>query len=816
MPRSQQSVSCRLPAPSTALFGRDDDVAYLCQLLHQPGRRLVTLTGVGGSGKTRLALVVAAALEGSFKDGIWYVGLAALADPGLVPHAVASLLGVRERTDRSALEALLAHVAPRQLLLVLDNCEHLVQSCAELVDALLQGAPDVHVLATSREPLRIPGDLVWRVPPLTFPDPHTSASTDDPGAYPAVQLFADRAAAVSPGFVLTPRNAPLVAAVCARLEGLPLAIELAAAWARALGVDEILQRLDNAMGLLVGGSRTAPTRQRTMAATLDWSYGLLTPAEKLVFQRLAVFVGGWTLDAAESVCVGGGVATTEVLGSLTRLVDASLVQVEEPNDRPRYRLLEPVRQYARGRLVEARRLAGVRRRHAEFFLRYAEHWEKDANGGGPNRAIAQSALERERDNLRSALRWCVEQGEAEMGLRLSRAHWSFWCVRGAFTEGRAWSAELTQLPDAGKLPIMRALVRCIAATLALRQGGFEETRAIDTDVLPLARQANEPPWFLPSVLVDLAFAAVNLGDYRDAEAHFDEALAVAREAGDHVNEAIALRGLGWVALWQEQYPRAQVLCEESLVVARAAGDAWTEAVALGTLGWTLLREGDHTAARTLVEDSLELRRRLSDRFGYAYGLHILGQIAAAQGRGAEASAALRESLQIRNNIGDGPGIADTLESIGALTWTARPDDAVQFAGAAAGVRESAGVAQSPMARTLLEDWLIPLRKALGSDKAALLFEAGRTCAHDQIDTALKVTPAPRRQLSRQSDHSVLSPREREVAALLARRLSNRQIADQLVVTERTVAAHVEHILAKLGFASRHQVGAWAAERGLPG
>ena len=484
-----------LPTHATALVGRDRDVAELRQLLLSDDGRLVTLTGVGGCGKTRLALGVASSLIGSFKDSVWLVELAALADPLLVPQAVASVLGVRERANQSLLAALVAHLARRQLLLVLDNCEHLVKACAELADTLVRGCPGVRLLATSREALHIPGERAWRVPSLAIPDPRSIVRHDELLQFPAVQLFVERAQAVQSNFGVTPRSAPVLVAICARLEGLPLAIELAAAWVRALGVEQILERLDDAFGLLVGGSQLAPNRQQTMRATLDWSYGLLAPPEQIVFRRLAVFVGGWSLEAAEEICSGSGVAPQELLGLLTRLVDASLVQVDERDGRARYRLLEPVRQYAHERLGTSGEMDSVRHQHASWFESFAERWETDANVGGPRREAAHAALELERDNLRASLRWCVDQGDAPMGFRLCRAHWNLWVVQGAFSEGRAWLTQLAALPDAAKAPAMRAVAQSIEATLAWRQGSYARALELQREALPLLRHADDP-WSL--------------------------------------------------------------------------------------------------------------------------------------------------------------------------------------------------------------------------------------------------------------------------------------------------------------------------------
>jgi predicted ATPase/DNA-binding CsgD family transcriptional regulator len=811
-----------LPTNATALVGRDREVTDLRQLVLSADGRLVTLTGVGGCGKTRLAVGVAASLVGSFKDGVWLVELAALADPQFVPQAVASVLGARERSGRSLLDALVAFLARRQVLLVLDNCEHLVKACAELADTLLHGCPGVRLLATSREPLHIAGERAWRVPSLAIPDPRSIVPPEELTRFSAVQLFVERAQAVQSNFGVTPRSAPVLLAICARLEGLPLAIELAAAWVRALGVEQILERLDDTVSLLVGGSRTAPSRQQTMRATLDWSHGLLAPSAQIVFRRLAVFVGGWSLEAAEVVCSRSAVASQEVLGLLTGLVDASLVQVDEQDGRARFRLLEPVRQYARAQLEASGELDAVRLLHATYFQSFAERWETDANVGGPRREAAHTALEQERDNLRAALRWCLDQGDASMGFRLARAHWNLWVTQGAFSEGRAWLTQLAALPDAANAPAMRAVAQTIEATLALRQGSYARALELQRQALPILRQADDP-WPLQAALHDVGWIALSQGDYRAAQAHLDESLAVARAAGDRVHEAIALRNLGWLALVQEDYSTAYAQSEASLAVARASGDASAVTLPLDTLGRVALRQGDLATARRLAEESVVLHRQIGERFLLAFCLDLVAQVATAEGRYAGARAALRESLQLRQDVGDQPGIADTLENIAALAATeTQPEHAVQLAGAAAGIREHVGTPLSPMGRAMLDKWLVPLRQARGAEMTTVAWEAGRDMPIEQaLDLALAATEAQPTRSDRQPDRSTqqvaaLSPREREVAALLAHGLSNRQISEKLVITERTVAAHIEHILGKLSFASRHQVGAWADEHGLLG
>jgi predicted ATPase/DNA-binding CsgD family transcriptional regulator len=694
--------------------------------------------------------------------------------------------------------------------------------CAELTNTLLHGCPGVRLLTTSREALHIAGERAWRVPSLAIPDPHSSVPPDELVRFPAAQLFVERARAVQSNFGVTPRNAPVLAAICARLEGLPLAIELAAAWVRALGVEQILERLDDAFGLLVGGSQLAPNRQQTMRATLDWSYGLLASSEQIVFQRLAVFVGGWSLEAAEFVCSGGGVAPQDVLGLLTRLVDASLVQVDEQDGRARYRLLEPVHQYAQAQLDASGELDAVRYQHATCFESFAERWEHDANVGGPRRGAAHAALEQERDNLRAALRWCLDQGDAQMGFRIGRAHWNLWVVQGAFSEGRAWLTQLAALPDAAKAPAMRAVAQTIEATLAWRQGSYARAQELQRGALPLLRQADDP-WPLHAALADLGNIALYQRDYRAAQAHFDEALAVARVAGDRVHEAVALSNLGWLALYQEDYSTAYARFEASLAVARAVGDTWAVCLSLNGLGEVALRQGDLATARRLAEEALVLRRQIGERYLLGQSLDLVGQVATAEGHYAEARAALRESLQLNQDLGNRAGIADSLECIAELAATeTQPERAVQLAGAAAGIREEVGAPLPPLARAMLDKWLVPLRQVLGAETTTLAWDAGRGMAAEQaLDLALAITEAPTTRSSGPPERSAprtagLSPREREVAALLALGLSNRQIAQRLVVTERTVGAHIEHILDKTGFASRHQVGVWADEHGLSG
>jgi len=710
----------------------------------------------------------------------------------------------------------LAHLSRRQALLVLDNCEHLVHACAGLAYALLQGCAELRLLTTSRQPLHISGERTWRVASLRAPDPAAQLSLAELMQYPAVALFEKRAVAVQADFVVTPRNAAAVAAICVRLEGLPLAIELASAWVRVLGAEQILERLDNAFRVLVGRSQSAPSRQQTMRAALDWSYGLLDEGERVVLRRLAVFAGGCTLEAAEAVCSGGGVEPEEVLGLLSPIADASLVQVEQRDGRARYRLLEPVRQYARGYLESSAEAHVILRRHSEYFVAFAEPWGKDANLGGPRRRAAIAALGSAEDNLRTSLRWCLEYGQAEIGLRLCIALWMFWAVRGRFTEGRGWLTQTASLPDAQNRPTLRAVALAAAASLARRQGSYVAALGIYQDVLPLLREADDL-LALEHALLDLGAVEMNQGRYQTAQEHWQEALALARGSGHKVAEAHALHFMARLARWQEAYSTSRELEEESVAVSRAAGDVSLLGVSLSGLGFVLLRLGDLATGKRLLEQGLKLNRQIGDSYTAAYSLDTLGQLAIAEGDHAQARTFLRESLRIRQDLGHGPGVGESFESIAELAAAdAQPKAAVQLAAAAASVREAVAATLSPMKRAMLARWLVPLRRSYGTEAIAKAWQEGREMPEDQIlDLALRVVEAPGVSPSHPPGSAgqggvVLSPREREVAALLAEGLSNRQIAARLVITERTVKAHIEHILDKLGVASRTHVALWAA------
>src|SRR5215210_2903961 len=559
-----------LPLELTSFIGREREIAEVKRLLAQ--NRLLTLTGPGGCGKTRLALVVAADLLESFEDGAWWVELASLSDPDLVPQAVASALGVREAQDHPLTETLVEHLGRMKLLLVLDNCEHLVEECAALADAILRACPRVCILATSRESLGIAGEGAWLVPSLLLPDPEHVPPTEELTRYEAIRLFVERTQAVVSTFELTEQNAPAVARLCHRLDGMPLAIELAAARVRVLSVEQIGSRLDNSFGLLTGGSRTALLRQRTLRATIDWSHELLSENEQVLFRRLSVFAGGFTLEAAETVCAGEGLESGEVLDLLTQLVEKSLVLVAEHSGEVRYRLLETVRQYGREKLEESGEEPAIKRRHADFFLRLAERVEPKINS--KDRGLWLERLEVEHDNFRAALTWSRNEAEGEMGLRLAGALVWLWYHREYWSEWRGWlDVALATQESAGgpRRTAARAKVLSGGGFLAWMQGDQATARPLAEESVELFREGDDK-FGLGITLSRLGITALAQGDYAAAQAALEEGAEICREIEDDWALALALRNLGIGAFRQGDYERAVARLRESLAVLQETGN----------------------------------------------------------------------------------------------------------------------------------------------------------------------------------------------------------------------------------------------------
>jgi predicted ATPase/DNA-binding CsgD family transcriptional regulator/transcriptional regulator with XRE-family HTH domain len=812
-----------LPGPRTRLIGRDHDRAAVGRVLLEAEGRLVTLTGVGGCGKTRLALAVAAELVDAFSDGVWLVELASLTDPTLIPQSVAKALGVREEPTRPILDTVLASLKSRQLLLVLDNCEHLVEACAAFVDRVLGDCPNVRLLATSREQLRIHDEITWPVPSLGVPHMQQIPSLDEIARSPAVQLFVERAQALQPAFVLTAQNASITGHICRRLDGLPLGIELAAAWLRALGVEEIVERLDASVRLLVGGSRTAPDRQQTLRATLDWSHGLLTHREQVVFRQLAVFVGGWSLEAAEAVCRADDIQGAEVLELIGRLVDKSLVVMAERDGRARYNLLEPVHQYAWERLLEtgAESVADVRQRHLAWYLGLAQHSDPDLAGSAQHPGLTQ--LQTEHDNLRAALAWSLERGP-EQAVRLAACLADFWRHGGHHAEGRRWlNAVLGTMVAPGANAEAHARVLLGLGVLAADGGEFGAGQvSLAKESVKLFRDVADQHG-LNVALLHLGRCLLESGAAAEQiRPAFDEGLRVAQALDDQRQIGAALANLAYLAWWQGDRRTAVELYADAVVHVRASGDAMFTGLFLSTLGWYTLVEGDVASARRYKEEGLALLRGLGAREAVGLALLGLAHVARQERNDPRLLALLEESASLLIEAGS-PGLVDWLSFLGQVH--------VERGAYAEGVRLlAAGDSDGPrfgsqrallylMPRDEFEASLAAAQSVLGESAFDEAWSEGKASTPDQAaSVALArsgiIPTAPSQGRSDGGAASPLTPRQYEVAVLVAQGLTNRQIAKRLLITPRAAAAHVEHILDKLGAGSRTQIGVWIAERGL--
>ena len=726
-----------LPPQVTSFVGREKEMAEIRAQLGKT--RLLTVSGSGGSGKTRLCLQVAADSLEQFPDGIWFVELAALADPSLVAQAVATVLSIMEEPGKPITRTLTEYLKHKQLLLLLDNCEHLLDVCAKLADTLLRQCPSVRVLASSREALGIAGEQTYRLPSLSLPNRKEVQTPQTLSTYDSVQLFIDRALLVRPDFQVTNQNAPAVASLCHHLDGIPLAIELAAARVRSLAVEEIDRKLDQRFRLLTGGSRTALPRQQTLRSLIDWSYDLLHEPEKLLLQRLSVFAGGCTLAAAEQVCAADGADTEGILDLLTSLSDKNLVGAEEMGGRSRYRLLETMRQYARDRLVESGGGEAVRGRHRDYFLALAEEAEPQLFGA--QQAVWLQRLEEEHENLRAALDWSLAAVGAKEGLRLCGALQRFWITRGHLSEGREWCVRVLEKAGAEERTPEHGKALHAAGVMAYFQRDYPAARAQSEKSLAIRRGLKDRLG-VASSLSNLAAVADVQGDRPGAQALLEESLVILRQLGDRIGIAGTLNNLGNDAISQGDFVSARALHEESLAVMRELGHRFGIANSLNNLGYVAFEQGDYSAARAWHEKSLAIRRELGNRSGIANSLVGLGAVAHAEGDHSAARALHQEGLVIQCELGDRLGIAASLEELAAaVSALVDPLRAARIWGAADRLRAEIGSPLSPNERLCYDRRIAAARAAL-SDGTAFdrAWQEGRALTREQtIELALEET-----------------------------------------------------------------------------
>ena len=610
--------------------------------------RLLTLSGVGGSGKTRLALEVARDLVEAYPNGVWLVRLAPLSEGELVPKAVAEALGVPERPQEPLTNTLADVLRDRQLVLILDNCEHLLEAVARLVDKLLDSCPRLRILATSREGLGVEGEVRWLVPPLSMPETQGTPSSEELESYESVRLFVERARGRDPS--LSPKNAVAVADICRRLEGIPLAIELAAARVGTLSVEQIAERLTDSLKLLRSGSKTQMAKQRTLRGALDWSYELLSEDEKKLFERLSVFAGGWTLEAAEVVGVGGSIEEGEVLDVLSGLVDKSLVVARGSDEGGvRYRMLEPVRQYALEKLKDSGEAEAAKRAHADYFLALAEEAEPELFG--PREAEFFDRLEVEHDNIRATLSWTIEQGETETALRLAAALWMFWFARGYDGEGQRW-LEQALTKDGQASVAARAKGLEALAWLADVREDMDRAEAAAEEGLRLSEEAGIKGSLAASLTNLLGDVAMTRGDYEQAKELLEDSLALYQKVGDRRFVTRVLAFLGNVSFEQEHYEQAKGLFEESLALGRELGEPTAIGMALMSLGYVFLLEGEQERARALLEEAEALSRERRHKGVLINAIDNLGWAALLRGEHERAKSYYEESLALCEELGN--------------------------------------------------------------------------------------------------------------------------------------------------------------------
>jgi predicted ATPase/DNA-binding CsgD family transcriptional regulator len=812
----QQTPGSLLPLPLTPLIGREAALAEILSRLGQTQVRLISLTGPPGVGKTRLGLQAAHEVQLDFTDGVYFVALASIQDPDLVVPTIAQTLGLPQEGERQPLDRLRAFLPDKQLLLVLDNFEQVVAAAPALVDLLALG-PGLKMLVTSRAALRLRGEYEIAVSPLAVPDLERLSGVTGLAEYAAVSLFVERAQSIKPDFQLTTANAPHVAEICARLDGLPLALELAAARIKLLSPQTILARLERRMELLAGGPVDLPARQQTLRQTLDWSYNLLTPDEQRLFRRLAVFVGGCTLAGAEAVAHAAGEPALEVINTAALLIDKSLIrQIEPAGNEPRLVMLESIHDYALDQLAANQEETAVRRSHLSYYVDLAETAEAGLNG--PAQPYWLNRLEVEHGNLRAALRQALAQDELGQFLRLAGAVWQFWFLRGYMSEGQRW-LEAGLAKAQAVTAAVRAKAYGGAGVLAAYLGNYRQAKFFSEQSLTASQALDFKPG-IAGALNTLAFIAGMQGDHANARAFGQESVAICRALDNRPELARALNFAAIAAWLRGDYPAAQALVEEGLTLARLLDDQQRVASFLYGLGLVTVAQGRFISARPYFAEALATLRALGDKRSITMCLAGLADIALSQNDTTTACTLAQEALLILNEVGDRWFAAYSLDGLAvALTVEGDMDRAARFFGAATGLRQALGAAL-PVPRQPAYDRYLPIVQArLDQPSFNAAWAEGQAMTLEQLVAAgigrpPAVAPPADPPLSPRLLLDDLTSREIEILRLVAQGLTNVQVADKLVISRHTVHTHLSSIYGKLGVTSRMAAVRYAADHHL--
>jgi predicted ATPase/class 3 adenylate cyclase len=649
-----------LPVQLTSFIGRKEEIEKVKELLINT--HLLTLTGPGGAGKTRLSLQVGADVIDDFANGVWFVELAPLIDPVLLPQEILKELGIKEEIKKTSEETLTAYLKDKEMLIILDNCEHLIEACAVLTEKLLKACPNLKIIATSRESMKCIGEQTHSILSLEIPNPKEELSLEQLAQYESVRLFIERALTVNEKFRVNNENAPALAGICSQLDGIPLAIELAAARTKVLTVEKIYERLSNRFSLLTGGIRTALPRQQTLKALIDWSYDLLTEPEKILWGRLSVFNDGWTLESAEEICSDDKIEKNEVFNILSLLVEKSIIIFDEKNER--YSILETLKHYGTNKLKETNETNNLFQRHLYYYMELSELAE-------PKLAETEAQfwlnkLEKEHGNLQSAIEWSLKEGYFEEGMRLAGALAMFWDIRGYFSIGRRLLESMFGNTKGVSKPVIGKALNC-TGTLAYNQGDYQQAMKFHEESLALYRELKDKDGIATSI-GNMGIVAYEQGDYERARKLCEERLVYKREIGDKGSIASSLSDLGNMAYDQGDYEQARKFHEESLALRQEIGNKRGIANSMNNLGNVSYNQGDYEKAQKLYEESLVLKREVGDKKGIAISLHNLGIITYIRGNYKQSQNFYEESLALVREIGSKSGIADTLYDLGNIEF----------------------------------------------------------------------------------------------------------------------------------------------------